>query len=363
MSESFRLISRESRRFLPDELVDGPAWDRLVHRVGQLPTWPVLDRVFFEFHLAEPAPLADVSVRVLPGHPRLTDYYVRRGMAAQPDSRAARLGSFLGRMATTGMLSPASTHKWFNNIMLEYDITDVALEESPDPGLFLGLRPALSPEEPTVPSPGDVVAELANAVGWNDDVAERSVVERVVEALPARGQLDHVGAMPGRSKRAIRVIVCGISQKDLPDLLERVNWPGRVRNVMDVLADWSDVLPYFRPCFDVSSEGPGPRLGLEMFPKSERKGRWPVGDWLTTGRNTWLPVVKRLEDRKMCTARKGRGLRAFPGVDRILDEAGVFVLHKGLNHVKFTIQGDGVQSKAYAGLRLLQINPEATAAR
>ena len=250
-------------------------------------------------------------------------------------------------------------HARFNDIMLEYDIAGIEPDASPDPGLFLGLRAAASPGDSGVCCPGDALAELTNAVGWNDDAGERMVVDRVVGALPPGGRLDHVGAMPGRSFRAVRVIVNGIKSEEMPVFLERSGWPGSVRNVIDALAYWRDVLPYFRPCFDASARGLRPRLGLEMFPRTERKGRWAVGDWLSTGIRTWLPVLERLEERELCLPAKGIGLRAFPGLDRVFRKEGAFILHRGLNHVKLTIEGDTLEAKAYAGFRLLEMNPDA----
>ncbi len=361
MSGSLRLISPESRRFIPRELVDGPEWDRLVRGVGELPGWPVLYRVFFEFALGDPAPAADFSVRVLPGHPGLPGHFVDRGKTAQQDSAAAALGRFLSEIAETRTPAGFAVSARYNDIMLEYDVAGVESEASPDPGLFLGLRPAPSPEGSEVCSPGDAVAELTNAVGWNDDAVERRVVERVVNALPPGGRLDHVGAMPGRSFRAVRVIVNGVRPEEMPVFLERSGWPGSVRNAMKTLDEWRDVFPYFRPCFDASARGLRPRLGLEMFPRSERKGRWPVGDWLSTGVRTWLPVLERMEARELCLPAKGNGLRSFPGLERVFGNEGAYVLHKGLNHVKLAVGVGGVQAKAYAGLRLLRVGPEAAA--
>lgn len=361
MSECFRVISQESRRFIPSELVAGQGWGRLVRRVGELPGWPVLNRVFFEFGLGDPAPVADFSVRVLPGNPGLPGHFVNRGKTAQQDSAAAALGRFLSEAADTRTASGSALSARFNDIMLEYDIAGIESEASPDPGLFLGLRPAASQDDSEVDTPGDVVAELTNAVGWNDDAGERRILERVVGALPPGGRLDHVGAMPGRPFRAVRVIVNGIKSEEMPVFLERSGWPGSVRNVMDALADWRDAFPYFRPCFDASARGLGPRLGLEMFPRSERKGRWQVGDWLSTGIRTWLPVLERLEERELCLPAKGNGLRVFPGLEQVFGRGGAYILHKGLNHVKLTIGDDGVQAKAYAGLRLLRVGPDAAA--
>ena len=59
----------------------------------------------------------------------------------------------------------------------------------------------------------------------------------------------------------------------------------------------------------------------------------------------------------MVPAGKGRGLLEFAGLDKMYDQGGVFILYRGINHVKLTIEGDAVQAKAYAGLRFFRLNP------
>ena len=66
--------------------------------------------------------------------------------------------------------------------------------------------------------------------------------------------------------------------------------------------------------------------------------------------------MERLEARKWCLPTKARGLLDFPGLDHLYDERGVFILYRGINHVKLTIAGDAVQAKAYVGLRLFRLD-------
>ena len=59
MSENFGDVFPRLRRFIPSSLLDDPWWDRLVERVGELPSWLTLNYAAFEFRLGDPAPAAD----------------------------------------------------------------------------------------------------------------------------------------------------------------------------------------------------------------------------------------------------------------------------------------------------------------
>ena len=66
MSENFGDVFPRLRRFIPSSLLDDPWWDRLVERVGELPSWLTLNYAAFEFRLGDPAPAADYFVSVTP---------------------------------------------------------------------------------------------------------------------------------------------------------------------------------------------------------------------------------------------------------------------------------------------------------
>ena len=107
-----------------------------------------------------------------------------------------------------------------------------------------------------------------------------------------------------------------------------------------------DVSSRFRLALDVTADGLPPRLRLEMYALGERG---TLDSWLTTGRNTWRSVVERLEAMKWCLPEKGVSLFDFTGLEKFYGEKGVFILYKGINHVKLTLEGDAVQAKAYTG--------------
>lgn len=353
MSENFGDVFPRLRRFVPSALLDGPWWDRLVDRVGELPSWLTLNYAAFEFRLGDPAPAADYFVSVAPRRPSM-EYYVRLGEAASPGSAEAALGRVYALMNGTGPPSESSLTGWFRASMLEYDIAEVPPNLRPAPGVFLALQPQSELDEDVAGSrtPHRLAATIANAVGWEEDEAERLAVERTFAALPRSGVVDQIGAAPEREPRSLRLIVDGLKLRNVPAFLKRLKWDGPTRKVMDTLEEMRDMTPVFRLALDVSANGVGPRLGLEMY-RPKRTSN--LDYWLNSGRNAWRPVMNYLEEMKWCLPQKGDGLRAFPGIERLLEEKGMSILYKGINHFKLSIEGDAVEAKAYAALAYFRL--------
>ena len=350
MPEEFRDSVSELQPFVPRSLIDDRGWERLLERVGSLPGSAVAAGVGFEFRLVGSAS-TDVAVSVAPGSPLLA-YYVARGKEAQPGSAATSLGRFFRKATGSECASGSPLSGWFEGAMLEYDVVAATPGQPADPGLFVRLVHE-RPGRPGLPLPGVLAATLASAVGWSEDEDEVRAVESVFAALPPGGRVGQIGAMPGRGLRAVRLIVDDVAAEDVPDLLGRLDWPGRAGDAMAVLDEMGDVAPYFRLSLDVSVDGVMPRLGLELYPPGEpRKG---FDYWLTTGRADWRPIVERLEALQWCQSDKARGLLDFPGLDKLFGERGVFILYRGIDHVKITVEGDAVQAKAYAGLRFFPL--------
>ena len=353
MSENFGDAFPRLRRFVPSALLDGPWWDRLVERVGELPSWLTLNYAAFEFRLGDPAPAADYFVSVAPGRPSM-EYYVRLGEAAKPGSAEAALGRVYALMNGAGPPSESSLTGWFRASMLEYDIAEVPPNLRPAPGVFLALKPQSELDEAVAGSrtPYRLAATIANAVGWEEDEAERLAVERAFAALPRNGVVDQIGAAPEREQRSVRLIVDGLKLRNVPAFLKRLKWDGPAQKVMDTLEEMRDMTPVFRLALDVSARGVGPRLGLEMY---RPKKTSDLDYWLNSGRNAWRPVMNYLEEMKWCLPQKGDGLRAFPGIERLLEDKGMSILYKGINHFKLSIEGDAVEAKAYAALAYFRL--------
>ena len=330
------------RPLIPHALLDGPGWDRLLACAAELPDAGLATPLGCEFRLGEETPAADLFVVVRPGSP-LARHFIRRGEAAPPGSTAAALARYLVEIGQAG----SALHGCIAGTMLEYDLAETPAGRRPEPGVFLKVRLGEEPEPHDRPQPLPVAA-LADAVGWTDDGEVRQSVARVLAALPPGGRVAHIGALPGRSPRAVRLVVQGLGHDEIGGVLERLGRRGSIGPVTEVLTDLGEVLPRFRLAVDVAAAGLLPRLGLELY----HAGSWsnePDG-WLITGRSDWRPVVERLALRGWCLAAKAQGLLQWCALDKMYDRRGVFLVYKGINHVKLTVTEAGVDAKAYAGM-------------
>ena len=344
------------RRFIPRSLLDGPWWDRLLARVGHLPGWTAASGAGFEFRLSDPVPAADFLVAIMPGEP-LVRHYAESARDAPPGSARAALGRVMDRLVQPEAEAPDTRPDWLIRVMLEYDIRKTDPTGSSDPGVFFKLRsPSRPGEQGSGPlTPGALARAMSAAVGRNDHAEERRAVERVFAALPARATVGEMGAMPDREPRAIRLIVDGVGTREVPAFLKRLAWTGSVSAAMGVLAEMRDVVsPRVRLSLDVTARGVAPRLGLEFYAAGE-PGTPRI--WTSTRAETWAPIVERLETLTWCRREKCSGLRRFPGLDHIIDETGVFVLYRGVNHVKVVVENDTLSAKAYAGLKFMPYTP------
>ena len=340
----------ELRGLIPRALLDGPGWDRFVARVEELPDAASGDAFLgCEFRLADDTPAADLFVVVRAGSP-LARHFIRRGETAGPGSAAAALAGYLAAIGQAG----SALRDRIAGTMLEYDLVEPPAGRRPEPGVFLKLRIA------EAPGPGGrprslPLAALADAVGWSGDQELRRPVARVLEALPPGARVAHVGALPSRTPRAVRLVIQGLGRGELGDLLERLGRRRSVRPAAGVLDGLGGVLPRFRLAVDVAAAGPLPRIGLELYHPGKTWDRERDG-WLITGRSDWRPAVERLAERGWCLAAKARGLLEWCALDKLYDRRGVFLFYKGINHVKLTIADAGgaggarVGAKAYAGM-------------
>ena len=341
---AFASLLAGCRALFPPTLVDAAGWRRLLDLAALLPS-SVADTHFgFEFHLAEPGAEADLCVVVLPGSD-LSRHYVRAGAQAEPGSAAAALAAGLREQAG----NPASyLADAVHGLILEYDLAGLA-PRRPPPGIFLVPRTAEHGPRQGIAEhrdPARLLAALAAVSGGEQPGAEaQGQVERVFAALPDAGYVCQAGALPGRSRRAFRLVVAGVANDDVPGLLERLEWPGPLAAAADVVASLDDVFAYAFVSLDVTARGPGPRLGLELF-------RGPR--WFAAGRAEWLPLVARIEERGWCLPAKADGLRRMPRTERMFGGGDVYEVRSGINHVKVVLErGARTVAKAYAGMAIV----------
>ena len=347
-------LLEEIRAFFPRELIGDSEWGRLLGRVGGLPEEGVASSCGFEFRLDAAPRAADFFVVIRPGEP-LGHYYVRQGTADGADAEAAALARHLVRMDPDLRSSRSdSVASWNNGMTLEYDVAEAVGD--PAPGVFLRLRLTRSPErnDPYHCHPRTAAAGIAAAVGWEPDEEERRAVELAFDALPTGSEVAHIGGLPGRRTRAVRLLVQRIGRTEVPDFLERVQWPGAVGGLVFVLNDFGELYRRFRLSVDVSARGTAPRLGVEMFVGDD----WDrEDDWLKTDIGRWRPMVERLEARGWCLPEKARGLLAWPRLRRLYGKRGVHLLYMGINHVKLLFEHKAIRAKAYTGLHCAPVQP------
>ena len=334
------------RPLIPRALLDGPGWDRVLAAVRALPDAGLGAFLGCEFRLGAETPAADLFVVVRRGS-RIARHYIRKGKAAPPRSPAAALGRHLAAVGKSGSV----LHRRVAGTMLEYDLAEPPEPAGPEPaglepGVFLKIRPAAA-DERRRPQRLPITA-LADAVGWTDAGQEQRAVARALAALPPRARIAHVGALPGRTPRAVRVVAQEIGRGELAGALERLGRRGAIDPAAAILSGMETVLPRFRLAVDVAAAGLLPRVGVELY----HAGSWSTGrdGWLATGAHDWRPVTERLAQRGWCLPGKAHGLLEWCALDKMFDRRGVFLVYKGINHVKLTITDAGVDAKAYAGM-------------
>ena len=351
---AFASILEGCRPLFPPELLGSGGWGRLLDRAKRLPR-SVLDVHFgFEFRLGEPSPEADLFVVVRPGSD-LSRHYIREGAHAE---RASNAGSPSAARAAAAALAAGLREqagkpdsylaRAVSGVVLEYDLAGLAPHRPPPPpGIFLSPRRSAPGSRDGFfehRDPAALLAALAVTVGWDGHEEMLGAVERILAALPERGYVFHAGALPARSPRALRILLKGIAKEEVPALLEQVEWPGPTAAAADVLASMDDLVAYVAVSLDVTAQGPGPRLGLELY----RAPKWFAAD-----RRGWRPFIARLVECGWCLPAKAEGLRRWPGTEILFGDGEAHLVRQGINHVKVVLErGARTEAKAYVGMEV-----------
>ena len=342
---SFASVLEGCRSLFPPALLDAAGWERVLRGAKLLPR-SVADTHFgFEFHLAEPSADADLVVLAIPGSD-LARHYVREGKRAEPGSPAAALAAGLQRQAE----DPDSyLARGVRGMMLEYDLAGLAPHQpAPPPGVFFAPRssaPGARDGFTEHRDPAGLLEALALVAGWSGHGEMLPTVERIVAALPETAFVFQAGVFPARSPKAFRILVLGAAQEEVPALLERLEWPGPTAAAAAVLSAVEDLTDHVAMGLEVTAEGIGPRLGLELY----RPVRWFDADPMG-----WNPLIQRVTEQGWCVPDKADGLRRWPGAERLLGEGAIYIVRQGISHFKVVVErGARTAAKAYAGMSVL----------
>ena len=342
---SFASILERCRSLFPPALLDAAGWERIIRAAKPLPR-AVADTHFgFEFHLAEPNADADLVVLAIPGS-EVARHYVSAGKRAAPGSAAAALASGLERQAA----DPNSyLARGVRAMMLEYDMTGLAPHRPvPPPGVFFSPSKSAPGSRDGVPEHGDAAAlleALAVTAGWNSHREIVPTVERIVAALPEAAYVFQAGAHPARSPKGFRILLWDVAPQEVPALLQRLEWPGSTAAAAAVLAAMEDLITYVAVGLEVTAQGIGPRLGLELY----RPVRWFDAD-----ARGWHPFIDRVAEQGWCMPEKAAGLRRWPGVERMLGDGKLYIVRQGISYFKVVVErGAPTAAKAYTGMSVL----------
>lgn len=327
------------KRLFPRALLSGDGLERLLVVAERLPPC-VIDKPFgFELALCDDAAEADFCVIAAPGS-SLAAHYIRAGAAAPAGSAASALGACLAGNARDAASFLARRD---GSIILEYDVPAHCREAPPPPGIFFVPGDAsVDAARKLLDDPADTVAALWAAAGLRADSAELRQVQRVYEVFSDAALVVQAGVLPGRPRRAVRLVVHRIDTADLPGLLDRLRWPGSADTALSVTAAMNDLTPPGAVLsLDVSASGISPRLGLELF---------RPGPPYRIDRTGWRPMIERLTDREWCLPAKAEGLRAWPRTERVLGHHGVYRVYQYINHIKAVVDHGRIVAKAYVAM-------------
>ena len=337
------LLGRLRGRISPD-LIGESEWGQLLERAATLPITMGAQPFGFELPLQDDRPQADFGVSLASGN-RSGAYFEELAGRDRSDETAAAISRLFGAMEAADSPLRAIVGR---KLMLEFDIGSGGGGD-PRPGMFL------RPNEQTLAGGagqqddvGVVVDELVACHGLEPNPAERSHAERVYLAQPEDTRLDSFGLFPSRA-RAVRLAVMGFEdQRAIRSFLEEIAWPGSMAAVEAVLARLDERAQVVRTGLnvDVRADGIGPVLGLTPIVR-QRYTADPRA-WID-GLTDWQPVLEALGHEDRVVPGKVAALAGWVSQPSILfGRTGVFVLMRGIHHIKLVIASDRIeQIKAY----------------
>ena len=193
-------------------------------------------------------------------------------------------------------------------------------------------------------NPGVLTAAICAAVGWEEDIAERRVVESLFEALPMDAECSHAGAFPSRKPRSLRLIF-SIPFDDCAAFLADICWGGKesIDRFQRIISETSTMISHVSLACDVTAAGLSRRMGLELFLNKT---------WGTTNAQDWLPFLDYVHRNGLGRPGKIGALKRWPRQQLIFCGNEVVSFFSGINHFKVVFFDESVQVKSYMGAKL-----------
>ena len=344
--DSLGSLLADFRSLFPPALIGEPGWDRLYALTRRLPLCAADSRFGFEFQLCDPSPTADFFVISSLGT-CLAEFYQRQSEETAPGLVGDAFAAFITEQAR----DPQSfLTRMGRGIIMEYDLAMSPPGRHGVPGVFIVARgDSESAPAKLCDDLDGLLAALRSAAGWDPDAAETRRIKQAVAALTDSGmELSNAGVLPGRSARAIRLVVASHDNAKIVGALKRLQWPGDLSRVNAVLSDFEGLVsPSSGINIDITPEGVSSRLGLEFFRMVERYR--PFEDSYL-GRVGWSLIIDRLEEKNWCMPNKAAGLREWPRLEMVFGRDGVYRVRQIITHFKVVIDPEATYSKAYVGM-------------
>ncbi|MCY4051195.1 MAG: hypothetical protein OXE41_12470 [Gammaproteobacteria bacterium] len=329
---------------VPTNLISKVEWEHVVKRADGLST----SILGFEFDLGKSIQQADLLLGIIPNS-KAEEAYRNKDNSTPVDSFEAVFANHLDKIRN-GSIPEASL---ISMTILEYDVASAGGKLNAPPAVFHGIL-TQTKGEPGIRDPqaaGRLAAILASSIGRPVDVQETNAVQKIIADLPSNVRLVWIGAMPGREPRMIRILLRGLESESLLENLHQMGWAGPTETVSRVLEVVDGCFEHLTVQLEISADGFLPRLGLEIYALNKPDSSSSFANWAAAPDSTpWQPALSRLEDSGLCLPSKASSLLAFPGRE-YLYEQGVFEVHKGINHIKISIEDNrACTAKAYVGL-------------
>lgn len=222
--------------------------------------------------------------------------------------------------------------------------------------------------------PGDIPVDLEIQFSWLVNTAlpllrgkhlSKKLKEQIlscIQNIPKGAMLFQVGTMLSRSTNDVRLYINKIHPKRIIPYLNTLGWEDKDNQLQALVNDIETKSERFVLSYDVTTDGIGPRIGIECSFEDNRYHEEP----------RWEPLFDYLVEKGLCLSEKRDALLRYPGVEHPDDFSGGMMkpfvsvsqhlddifsgsLVRYISHVKIVyIPGRSMEAKAYPAVRLFE---------